>query len=601
MSYGRIRLLPDHVSNRIAAGEIIERPASVVRELLDNAIDAAARRVDVSVRGGGLGCIDVRDDGCGIHPEDLLLAFERHATSKIRSADDIDTISTLGFRGEALPSIASVSRLIADSFVREARTGARVIIDSGTVIEHTEILCEPGTRIQVHDLFRNVPARKKFLKSLNTELGHVAESMIDHAIAFPDVHFSYQCEDRVVFDVGAVDRWSARVQDLFGKTFVEKMIYFEEVVAEISIRGFISDPGSLQATARSQRLFVNQRRIRDRMIVQALYKAYQEFITAHGHPVFILDIKMPADRIDVNVHPAKSEIRFQDSGAMFSAVLASIRKALGGSITHAFAKSDEQATEPVSSFRPLIDRFPMDGAYGGAIRGMHGSPEAPLTAPPATQPLPFDRSAITYAPGAPAGLETTQIRTDHWSVVGQLMNTFILVDTGEHLLIVDQHTAHERILFEQLKRDFSDGTIPSQGLIFPVPVELEPSLFVTLIEFSELLGQLGVVIDDFGRNSILVRALPRHLSDERVDELLRDIASELLDTGTSDRIRHAERKLLITLSCRRAVKAGDRLDPSEMHRIVERLLRGDIPSTCPHGRPIVVAVPRREIETRFKR
>ncbi len=600
MSHGRIHLLPDHVSNRIAAGEIIERPASVVRELLDNAIDAAARRIEISVRGGGLGCIEVRDDGCGIFPDDLLLAFERHATSKIRSADDLDTIATLGFRGEALPSIASVSRLIADSFVREAPTGARVIIDSGTVIEHMEILCDPGTRIQVLDLFRNVPARKKFLKSLNTELGHVAESVIDHAVAFPDVHFSYQCEDRTVIDVGAVSRWSARIQDLFGKTFVEKMIYFEDVVGEISIRGFISDPGSLQATARSQRLFVNQRRIRDRMIVQALYKAYQEFITAHGHPMFIIDIRMPADRIDINVHPAKSEVRFQDSGAMFSVVIASIRKALGGSISHAFSKPAEPVTNPLPSDSSPIGRESMGESFENVVRA--GSAEGQLTPPPACQPLPFDRSVITFAPSSREGLfDANQVRADHWEVIGQLMSTFILVDAGEHLLIVDQHTAHERILFEQLKRDYSDGKIPSQGLIFPVPIELEPNLFGILIEFSDLLGHMGVVIDDFGRNSILVRALPRHLSDERVEELLRDIASELLDTGTSDRLRHAERKLLITLSCRRAVKAGDRLDLSEMHRIVERLLRGDIPSTCPHGRPIVIAVPRREIETRFKR
>lgn len=589
MIASRIHLLPDHVSNRIAAGEIIERPASVVRELLDNSIDAGAHRIDTVVRGGGLGSIEIRDDGCGIAPDDLILAFERHATSKITSADDLDTITTLGFRGEALPSIASVSRLLAESYSRDHETGARIVIDSGKRIESSTILCSPGTRIQVQQLFSNVPARKKFLKSLNTELGHIAESVIDHAIAFPAVHFTYQCEDRVSIDAPSVDRWTARIQDLFGDTFIQKLICFDDVVGDIIIRGFISDPGSLQTSAKSQRLFINHRRIRDRMITQAVYKAYQEFVSTPGHPVFILDVQMPSDRVDINVHPAKSEVRFQDSGAIFSSVVSSIRRSLGGSIFQAFPKDTPMAplqTETVQS---------------------HGSiPFAGLTSVPMDRALPFSNPspglAVPHVSAQPdnAG-EEPRIKADHWHIIGQMMGTYILVDADQHLIIIDQHTAHERMLFEQLKRDYSEGKIQSQGLIFPVPVEIEPNLFGILMEFSDLLRHMGVYIEDFGRNAVLVRSLPRHLSDERVDQLLRDIASDLLETGTSDRLRAAERRLLITLSCRRAVKAGDRLDITEMQKLVDLLLRGEIPSTCPHGRPIISSIHRREIEIRFKR
>ncbi|MBN1354694.1 DNA mismatch repair endonuclease MutL [bacterium] len=580
MSGYRIQILPDTIANRIAAGEIIERPASVVRELLDNAIDADSTRIEIEIRGGGKSLIGVRDNGHGIDPDSLLIAFERHATSKIHSLEDLSAIRTLGFRGEALPSIASVSKVAVESYRRGFETGTRLRIEAGRIISVESCSCSPGTRIVVSGLFFNVPVRRKFMRQPRTEYTHILETVIDHALTFPEIHFVFKDDDKTVFDAPAVDKWSARLLTLMGNRFMQSMIPVDTARNNLHLTGYISTPERMQSTARSQRLYVNGRRIRDRIVTQAVYRGYREFLSSHTHPVFILKLDVPPESIDVNVHPAKSEVRFQEPSTIFETVSAIVAHTVGGSLNlaadHA-RKSDGEIHDVGSS----EDRLPLQRP-----------PSSPVNSP--------SRLSELSDPVQPR-FPVENMQEQPWRLIGQAFDTFILFEFDRTFYMVDQHTAHERILFEQLKSQYIQGKIPGQSLLFPVSVELEPHQAVQVAQFLGLLKNMGLGIESFGSNSFLIRSLPEHLKQESPEILLRNIADELSEMGTSDRNRSAERKMLISLSCRRAVKSGDRLDEPSMTAIVSALFSLRIPSTCPHGRPIIITFSREELESRFKR
>ena len=353
MSRIRIQVLPEAIANRIAAGEIIERPASVVRELLDNAIDAGSKRIDITVLGGGRSMVTVKDNGCGIDHDSMLLAFERHATSKIKALSDLDEITTLGFRGEALPSIASVSKVVIESFSPEFDSGTRLSIEGGRIVGVESCACPPGTTVTVRDLFYNVPARRKFLRTQETEYGHILDTFIDHALTNPQVHFSFSKNEKLVFDAPAVDKWLPRLNILLGKSHTKNMLEVRGENQGISIHGFISSPEYLHQTARSQRLYINGRRIRDRIITQAVYRAYREFLTAQRHPVLVLMVQLDPSEVDVNVHPTKSEVRFRNPGAVFDSVMEAVKRALLTSLQKTFSTSGGDAL-PGQGHRPTI-------------------------------------------------------------------------------------------------------------------------------------------------------------------------------------------------------------------------------------------------------
>lgn len=583
----KIIVLPESIANRIAAGEIIERPASVVRELLDNAIDAGADRIEVDIENGGLSMMRVTDNGRGIDPEGLLLAFERHATSKVRNLEDLDTISTLGFRGEALPSIASVARVTMESFAPDHDTGARLQIDGGKIQHVENRVCPVGTRVTVRNLFYNTPARRKFMKSVKTETMHLHDTVVDHALAHKSIHFVYRENGRTVLDVPAVDLWSARIGAVFGKKFIGEMIPMEKNVPDISIHGMICHPNHLRSTGRSQRLFVNGRRVRDRTVTQAVYRGYAQYITGSGHPAYVLRIDLPPEMVDVNVHPAKSEVRFRNPGALFNLVSTGVHQTLSGTLKTRY----RDPVNPAHRDGAVTDAA---GQPGPADRGSFRYPSEPSTGA-AVDPVPAASGPDT-ASEQPALLPISDRR-----LVGQVFNTFILIDDGRQMLVIDQHTAHERILFEKFKSMYQQGTIPSQTLLFPAPVELERPQYEVITNFLDLLGSMGVVCEPFGKDTLAVRALPDHLKQEAPDLLLRNLADELLEVGATERSRIAERKMLVSLACRRAIKAGDPLNTDEMDRLIREMFDNDIPNACPHGRPIIVAIPYDEIARRFKR
>ncbi|MBN1552596.1 DNA mismatch repair endonuclease MutL, partial [bacterium] len=530
----KIIVLPEQISNRIAAGEIIERPASVVRELLDNSIDAGSDYIELEIKNGGLSFISVIDNGCGMDPDSILLAFERHATSKIHTLDDLNTIRTLGFRGEALPSIASVAKIEIESYASDYENGMLLKIESGKIITAKPVACPPGTRVTVNNLFYKVPARRKFLRTEKTEFGHIWDTYIDHALLHLSIYFKFRADSKIISDAPAVDSWHSRINTLLGSSFLKRMLPVDMILSDIKIQGFISHPEYLHATARSQKIYVNGRRIRDRIITQAIYRGYREYLSSKGHPVFAMKIEIPPEQVDVNVHPTKSEVRFLSPQKIFNTISHAIQNALSQSLKTTFGYANPKiisdiAVKTVDETKNIDDQRHV---------------------------LPY-RSPIHKE----SGLQVDQQEIfgndiyHTWSLVGQIFNLFIIVEYSENCLIIDQHTAHERILFERFRIAYKDGTIASQSLLFPIPVELDPIQFSVIHEFSSLLKQMGIHMEEFGTNTFLVRALPDHLHQETPELLLKNIADELTETGHSDRNRTAERKMLISLSCRKAIKA----------------------------------------------
>jgi DNA mismatch repair protein MutL len=581
----KISILPEYISNRIAAGEIIERPASVVRELLDNAIDAHADRIEVDIEQGGISVIRVTDNGFGFEPDGLLLAFERHATSKIKHLEDLDTIQTLGFRGEALPSIASVSRVTVESFAQDCPTGSRLKINGGKVDQLEQTACPPGTRITVRQLFYNTPARRKFLKSVKTEYLQIHDTFIDHALTHPSIHFVLRDSGRVVLDTPVVDFWSARIGAIFGKTYMAEHIPFRGSHAGIQIQGMVCHPEHLRSTGRSQRIYVNGRRVRDRIVTQALYRGYAPFITGGGHPSCILRIDMPPDQLDINVHPAKSEVRFRDSNEMFNLVSSQVNQALSGSMKMQLDHTPRHLTGvggPVSEHNHRMTGQTGFPAAHHQVLDSHGA---------------FTGSAVE----SETIRQSTLVPDADWLLIGQAFKTFILIEYGDTLYLIDQHTAHERILFDMFRERYQARSIPTQSLLFPVPVELELPQYEIMEEYSELLRSMGVFLESFGRNTFAVTALPDHLAQETPDLLLKNLADELLEVGASERPRVAERKMLVSLACRKAVKAGDVMTRAEMESLVKELMGCRSPNSCPHGRPIFVSFDRMDIAGKFKR
>jgi DNA mismatch repair protein MutL len=595
VSVVRIQVLPDHIANRIAAGEIVERPASVVRELIDNAIDAEPTRIEIEIRNGGKSLITVRDDGRGIDPDSLLIAFERHATSKIKSIDDLNQIDTLGFRGEALPSIASVSSITIESYHRDFDTGTRMYIENGKIRSVESRQCSPGTLIYVKNLFKNVPARRKFLKQTRTEYTHIYETVIDHAITFPKIHFVFKDGDKTILDAPGVDKWSARLQAVLGNRYLKNMLPVDHVRQEIHLQGYLSSPDRMQATARSQRLYVNGRRVRDRVVTQAIYRACREFLSSHQHPVYILKLQLPSETIDVNVHPAKSEIRFQNPQQVFEVVTSVVREILGDSLGHSL----RVMSQPVEHSGSIGNTQIAEDVSADSI-----SKQVETTTKPQEgfqNRSISDGSTRQTQPENQPYLPSGDIQDHQWHLVGQTFNTFILFEYADRLFVIDQHTAHERILFEQFKKQYVNGSIPGQSLLFPVPVELDPQQSLRVCEFIDMLKSMGVGVEPFGGNSFLVRSLPEHLKQEPPELLIRNIADELADIGQTDRNRAAERRMLISLACRRAIKAGDVLEKVSMESLISRLFSLQLPSTCPHGRPIIIELSHQELAARFKR
>ncbi|MBI4294707.1 MAG: DNA mismatch repair endonuclease MutL [Chloroflexi bacterium] len=564
-----IRILPPEVAAKIAAGEVVERPASVVKELLENALDAGATQVSVEARGGGVSLIRVIDNGSGIAAAELETAFQRYATSKIASAADLDAISSLGFRGEALPSIAAVAEVTMVSRRPDELAGGFLHIEHGNMIEKAKRGCPVGTSVTVHHLFRNVPARLKFLKSAATENSHISQVVSHYSLAYPQVRFLLMLDGQVALRTPGSGQLRDALVAVYGLETARAMLEVKgqaESSPQLQVSGLVSPPSLSRARRGSLSFFVNRRWVNSRLLARAVEEAYQGLLMVGRHPVAVINITLPPHEVDANVHPAKLEVRFRQEGTVFAAVQRAVRAAL-------------VAESPVASFQP---------------------PTVPTQAQPfRPQPVPSPQTAL-FQPDRQTPIphtETPQERLPLLRVMGQMSATYIIAEGPDGLYLIDQHTAHERVLFERIREQRQQQAVEVQGLLEPLALELSAAEAELLKEQKETLSRYGFDVEPFGDRTYLVRAVPAILGDADAAAAIR----ELLSPAEGDVRLEWEERIARTLACHSAVRAGQTLQEAEMRQLLRQLEQTQLPHTCPHGRPTMIHLSAWQLERQFGR
>jgi DNA mismatch repair protein MutL len=606
-----IRRLPETLVNRIAAGEVIERPAAAVKELVENALDAGATQIDVVLRDAGRGLIAVSDDGCGMSAEDLVLALERHATSKL-SSDDLVNIETLGFRGEALPSIGAVARLTVTSRPADAPEAMSVTVEGGRLGEPKPAALAPGTRVEVRDLFFATPARLKFLKTARTELSYARSAIERLAMSYPEVGFSLHDDQRQVLAVppASGDLFEARLKRLgavMGREFQANALKIEAEREGLRLTGYIGLATYNRANARQQFLFVNGRPVHDKLLFGAVRGAYQDFLARDRHPVVALFLQVPASEVDVNVHPAKAEVRFRDPGL--------VRGLIVGACRHALAEAGHRASTTVAgaalgALRPEVSvgvgRIPARG--GGSWHGSHLSSALAETAASYHAPLPglgaapVARVAPMQSPDPEDERTTPDLaRYPLGAARAQLHRTYVVAQTADGLVIVDQHAAHERLVYEAMKSALADQGVARQMLLLPEVVELEEDAAERLAGRAEELAELGLAVEPFGPGALVVREVPALLGDTDVQGLLRDLADELSELGETFSLKERLEQVCGTMACHGSVRAGRELNVEEMNALLRQMEETPHSGQCNHGRPTYVELKLSDIEKLFGR
>jgi DNA mismatch repair protein MutL len=662
---GRIHVLSEHVANKIAAGEVVERPASVVKELLENALDAGARRVRVNVEAGGRKLIQVTDDGCGMLHDDALLAFERHATSKIRNADDLLNIATLGFRGEALPSIASVSRLRLETHAAEDAAGTVVEIAGGKILTVEDAGLPMGTSISVRDLFFNIPARRKFLKAEPTELSHIASLVTHYALAHPEMHWELHSATNAMLIAPPVADCSQRIYQVLGKETLDQLISLSAILplirpglpqpppwrrqqnqddevqqeeaspGEVRLHGFVSRPEIQKLNRNSIFIFVNGRLIRDRVVQHALTEAYRNIIPPTVYPIVLLFLEMPFTEVDVNVHPSKTEVRFRQSSFLHDFIRDSVRAAL-------------TKARPVPAFGAEIHAQPTASPGLSPSRSqLAGENAADITQadsafalrepdlPPLPQRLQFGNDAIdldgnaavpvarfgpqSFANAAPAAPDAAAknnscapaVADDDGPVslealgtlkpLGQIRDSFILAVNTQGLWIIDQHVAHERVLFEKILKHRLANTPERQQMLMPLLVELTPSQMAVFADISEELNHNGFEVEPFGTRTIAVKTTAAGVSPAEVEHLLHEILEQVEREEQALNLEKIRTGIAASIACHAAIKVNMPLEQNKMEWLLQELAKTEYPMSCPHGRPIVLRYSVRDIQRAFKR
>ena len=655
----KIIQLSPHIANLIAAGEVVERPASVVKELLENAVDAGASKVTIEIRDGGMTFLRVTDNGCGMAAEDAKVAFKRHATSKLRTAEDLAAIGTMGFRGEALAAIASVSRIDLMTKTAGFLSGTSLRLEAGEVVEESEVGCPEGTTIIIRDLFFNTPARMKFMKSDTVEGGRVAAAVQMQALAHPEVAIQFLRDGKQVLSTPGTGGLQAAVYCVYGRECAQ-MVQVESRWENYTLTGYVSKPTDARPSRSLQTFFVNNRPVKSKLLVAALEEAYRNQIMVGKFPACVLHLTLPAGAVDVNVHPAKTEVKFLSEKAVFDCVHYGVLGAL-----------NKQTDRPQVQFKPS----PPQGTEGGVSPKPAPTPQpAPQTAPlkkeslppkkdnffrtmtaeeyktfstalkdapqpkkeaaaataakierPANMPLrefvmmpqvreepPATPSAPPVKPPAAAPQkaeepiqqpEMEQTALDmpqeiEWRMVGELYNSYIIVEQGDEAFLIDKHAAHERILFEKLKAN--QEKISAQSLLTPIPVRLSPAAAAELLANRSMLDELGFEIDEFGENTVLLRQIPMDLSPEDAADAVETLASDLL-SGRRESKDTVRDELLHTVACKAAIKAGWVNDEKELLAVAKEVMAREDLKYCPHGRPICVALSKKQLEKQFKR
>ena len=646
---GRIRILPEAVANKIAAGEVVERPASVVKELLENSLDAGAERIRVKVEAGGKKRIQVVDDGCGMLRDDAMLAFERHATSKLRSADDLLSIATMGFRGEALPSMAAVSRLVLETRAPEEPSGTRVEIAGGRLLSVQETGLPAGTAVMVSDLFYNTPARRKFLRSEGTELSHITTLLTHYALAYTERSFLLETQTAELIQVTPAGGLRERVFQLFGGEMLEDLVELQPRIVEVpsaapeadefasagpplppsqfSVNGFVSRPQVQKLNRNSVYIFVNHRLIRDRVLLHAIQEAYRNVLPPHCFPVAMLFLEMPYTEVDVNVHPSKIEVRFRHQTFVHDFLRDALRECLA-------------ATRPISTFPIGATTAPEVPAEASGTRQPASREPAPPSAgfhltepplPPQTKPLEFDAMLMISSEDVAslgegtAGTEGTAFAEATESAektefaeramgatasaselaqlrpLGQIRDSFIVASSPSGLWLIDQHVAHERVLFERFLSQREKGALETQRLLMPHILRLSPTQRALWDQIANELAASGFEAEPFGQNTVAVKAAPAGVKTEDLDKLLSEVIESLEKEARVLSREKIREKIAASVACHAAIKINTPLEQRKMEWLLSELAATRLPMSCPHGRPIVLKYGMREILKAFHR
>jgi DNA mismatch repair protein MutL len=588
-----IRILPAHLVNQIAAGEVVERPASVAKELVENALDAGARRIEVTVEQGGIALLSVRDDGAGIDAAELPLALERHATSKISSLEDLEHVASLGFRGEALPSIASVARLTLSSRRAPATLGTAIDVDGGAARAPRPTAHPPGTSVEVRDLFFNVPARRKFVRSAATEFQHVERALTRLALSRPDVAMLLTHNGRRVFALEAASGRAAeeqRLAALLGEEFVAGALYVEHAALGLTLRGWLALPTYSRAQPDQQHLIVNGRAVRDRFLATAVRLGYRDVLFHGRHPAYVLHLALDPARVDVNAHPQKLELRFRDGRSVHDFLLRSVETVLAGTRPGADARGPV-APHALGTYAP----HPQAPIPLGVAEGVGGALDWTRLAGQLPGQRQSDRGAGASAD--PGGAAVPPLGF----ALGQVHGIYILSQTRDGLALVDMHAAHERVLYERLKHELEAGDVPRQALLVPQLLELSETEADQAEEQVSALAALGIVVDRVGAYRLAVRETPLAFGNRDLGGLVRDALAELAERGATLRVRADRERLLATFACHAAVRAHRMLTLPEMNALLRDMERTDRADQCNHGRPTWVRLSLEELDRLFLR
>ena len=601
-----VRLLDDNTSNQIAAGEVVERPSSVVKELVENAMDAGATRIDVNIEDGGRGLIVVRDNGCGMSPVDAVLSVQRHATSKITTADDLLEITTFGFRGEALPSIASVSDFSLTTKRQSDEVGTQLVIQHGNVTFTGPAACPDGTEVRVASLFSTVPARLKFLKSNQTELNHVSDFLQRLVLSRPDVAVTLTHDGQTILQFAGTGDVAASLGAVLGRDAVKDMVPLTCETPGLKVRGWVSKPSVTKATRAGQYFFVNNRAVRSRVLQVAFDRAFRKLVEGDRHPLTVIFIEIDPRYVDVNVHPAKSEVRFTRDGDIFAVIARAVEDALltGGLIPEVnvtpsmpqpviYSRPSTPPRTTMSNFADVFAELP-----SRPLDGLFEQPSASDAVHPSG-----DASAQGTGPNAYIGFDGYAI--SRLRVIGQSRNTYIVAETDDAILLIDQHVAHERVLYEQFMNGAAAAKdtwgIVAQNLVIPATLPVSPVEREAAVKYRDVLLRAGFDIDVFGTDTVVVRSVPATVIEKPYLGMISSILDDLAHTQGSRRLDLPNEAALIMASCRLAVKKGDPLTMDEMVKLLADLAGMKNPFTCPHGRPILLALPHREMDRKFHR
>lgn len=602
-----IRVLSPHVINKIAAGEVVERPASALKELMENALDAGASQIDVEVAAGGRKLVSVRDNGSGMDRDDAILSIERHATSKIKDVDDIERIATLGFRGEALAAIASVSRFRLLTCRAGETTGTEILITGGKMADVRDAGCPAGTAIDVRDLFFNIPARRKFLRSQETELAHLREMFIVQALSHPAAGMSLKVDGRETYRLAAGATAEDRLRDLFGADYLKNLRPVDFRAGAMAVRGHVSVPLVSRSDRNEQYVFVNGRATSAPVLSYAIREGYHALLPGNRHPSVFLFLDLDPDGVDVNVHPAKKEVRFRHPIDVRDAVIQAIRQALGSSPVQGGGPGERPAAEgalprSAASVQLRIEDLPptrtfmyprMATGAGDTAPGGHPLPPSVSPAAPQGQPSPEGEAG-------PAGLPVSSPWV--WCrVVGQIGGLYVILETEDGYVLMDPHAAHERVLFERFMADFADGRVQTQGLLIPETVDLMPKDANRIRKNLELFKKMGFGISEFGGDSFVVDSLPSCFSAAQPGPLLIDITHSMEEAGARGATGRWREESIAQAACKASVKARDKLNLSEIERLVVDLARTEMPYTCPHGRPTLIFTSFGDLNKKFGR